>query len=229
MSWADNRLLYDLDDPRQVDDLRGELVRTKGQAKCLLQEALPGPEHAWLPSVDGGRRIVELIVSLGLRTPRPKTVGDAIVDLRCPASMIASQIRLRPPGSDWLFLKLYGPHSGENELLAGPIRRVCEEIHQARLADGWFFLRYSDPDAHLRLRFFGAPRPLTTKLLPLLCDWAAGLIADGRCHKFAFDTYEREVERYGGPEAAEASEALFVADSQFIVELLACVPLLDAR
>ncbi|HWW00654.1 MAG TPA: lantibiotic dehydratase [Candidatus Acidoferrum sp.] len=228
MSWADNRLLYDLDDPEQVDDLRGELVRKKGHGQCILQEALPSPEHAWLPSVDGSRRIVELVVSLGLRSVPANIARDAVAGLHPrPASPIASDVRLRPPGSDWLFLKLYGPRSGENDLLAGQIRRLCQEIHQARLADGWFFLRYADPDAHLRLRFFGAPEQLTGILLPRLCAWASGLIADGRCQKFGFDTYDREVERYGGPEAAGASEALFTADTLLVVELLACAPLLE--
>jgi lantibiotic biosynthesis protein len=218
MTWADNRLLYDLDDPVQVDDLRGELIRSKGHGQCLLQEALPGPEHAWLPSADGGRRIVELVVPLALRTVTPEVPRDAVVARS--ASLIASEVRLRPPGSDWLFLKLYGPRSGENELLAGPIRRLCGEIRESRTADGWFFSRYADPEAHLRLRFFGASEQITNILLPRLCAWASGLIADGRCRKFAFDTYEREVERYGGSEAVAASEALFATDSQCVVDLL---------
>jgi len=228
MSWADNRLLYDLDDPEQVDDLHSEMVRKKSHAQCLLQEALPGPEHAWLPSVDGGRRIVELVVSLGLRIQPAKAAEGATLDQRRRASPVASEVRLRPPGSEWLFLKLYGPRSGENDLLAGPIRLLCEEILQTRIATKWFFLRYTDPDAHLRLRFFGVPDQLTSTLLPRLCTWASSLIADGRCQKFAFDTYDREVERYGGAEAAAASEALFAADSKFVVDLLACAPPLDS-
>ena len=132
---------------------------------------------------------------------------------------------MRPPGSEWLFLKLYGPRSGEDELLAGSIRRLGAELREARIADRWFFLRYADPDPHLRLRFSGAPERLTTLMLPRLCAWGSGLIADGLCQKFVFDTYEREVERYGGPEATQASETLFTADSQFVADLLACAPL----
>lgn len=218
MSWADNRLLYDLNDPGQVEDLRGELVHTKGHGQCLLQEAIPGPEHAWLPSADGGRRIVELVVPLALRTVTP----EAVRTIHRPASRITCDVRLRPPGSDWLFLKLYGPRSGENDLLAGPIRRLCEEICEAQIVHAWFFLRYADPEAHLRLRFSGPPERITNMLLPHLCGWAAALISDGRCQKFAFDTYEREVERYGGPEAVVVSETLFATDSQCVTGLLGC-------
>lgn len=224
LSWADNRLLYDLNDPAQVEDLRGELGRAGEQSQCLLQEALPGPEHAWLPSGDGGHHLVELVVSLGLRSAPPKAPALTSPEERRQWPMITPEVRLRLPGSDWLFLKLYGPRSSEEELLAGPVRSLCREIDEARIADDWFFVRYADPEAHLRLRFRGEPERLTRTLLPRLCAWASGLVADGRCQKFAFDTYEREVERYGGSESTLAAEALFTADSRAVVELLALAP-----
>jgi thiopeptide-type bacteriocin biosynthesis protein len=226
LSWADNRLLYDLEDPAQVDDLRGELGRARDQNQCLLQEALPGPEHAWLPSADGGHRIVELVVSLRLRDTAPITT-PAASDERRPSSTIEPLVRIRPPGSDWLYLKIYGPRSGEDELLAGPVRSLCREIDEARVADEWFFVRYADPDAHLRLRFRGAPERLSGTLFSRLCAWASRLVADGRCQKFVFDTYDREVERYGGADGIAAAEALFSADSRAVVDLLACAPRVD--
>ena len=81
LSWTDNRLLHDLDDPAQVEDLRGEVGLGGSQGNCLLQEALPGLEHAWLPSSSGGHHIVELAVSLGLNLlPLRQTAG--LVDER---------------------------------------------------------------------------------------------------------------------------------------------------
>jgi thiopeptide-type bacteriocin biosynthesis protein len=227
LSWADNRLLYDLDDPAQVEDLRGELGRAPGRGPCLLQEALPAPEHAWLPSADGGRRIVELVVSLGLGDPAPKRLAVATSEERRPVAVITPDVRLRPPGSDWLYLKIYGPRSGEDDVLAGPVRSLCGEIDEMPSADDWFFVRYADPDPHLRLRFRAAPERLTQVLFPRLCAWASRLVAAGKCRKFAFDTYDREVERYGGPDGVAAAEALFTADSRAIVDLLASAPRAD--
>ncbi|MET0834908.1 MAG: thiopeptide-type bacteriocin biosynthesis protein, partial [Actinomycetota bacterium] len=91
------------------------------------------------------------------------------------------------------------------------------------VASGWFFLRYGDPDPHLRLRFRGEPGRLTAKLLPRLSEWAGGLVTAGRCDRFAIDTYEREVERYGGPEGMTAAEELFGADSRCVAGLLGCL------
>jgi thiopeptide-type bacteriocin biosynthesis protein len=43
---------------------------------------------------------------------------------------------------------------------------------------------------------------------------------DGVCRRFVLDTYEREIERFGGVDAMAAVETLFAADSQAVVDLL---------
>ena len=84
----------------------------------------------------------------------------------------------------------------------------------------WFFVRYADPDDHLRVRFRGVPERLWSDLMPLLCSWASALVTDDLCRGFSFETYERELERYGGPEGMAISESVFSADSRGAVSLL---------
>jgi thiopeptide-type bacteriocin biosynthesis protein len=134
--------------------------------------------------------------------------------------MVAIESRLRPPGSDWLFAKLYCPRTFEEDLIAAPMRTFCAFVRAAGLAEEWFFIRYADPDPHLRLRFRGSPERLVAHLLPQFCSWAAELLRDGLCLRFCFDTYDREVERYGGEVGTTTAEALFAADSCAVVELL---------
>jgi thiopeptide-type bacteriocin biosynthesis protein len=50
-------------------------------------------------------------------------------------------------------------------------------------------------------------------MLPRLNELAAPFLADGRLWRIAVDTYEREVERYGGEGGIELAESLFEADS----------------
>ena len=86
------------------------------------------------------------------------------------------------------------------------MRTFCEFVHAAGLAEEWFFIRYSDPDSHLRLRFRGVPERLVGQLVPQVCSWAAELMSEELCLRFCIDTYYREVERYGGEAGAAAAE-----------------------
>jgi thiopeptide-type bacteriocin biosynthesis protein len=45
-------------------------------------------------------------------------------------------------------------------------------------------------------------------------------LASGKIWKLQFDTYEREVERYGGMEATEIAEEIFFADSEAVLAIL---------
>jgi lantibiotic biosynthesis protein len=216
---GDRRLLLDLDDPSQAGQVRDELGRGR---PVVLHEAVPGPDDAWLAG-PGGRYLTELVVPLVLAAPGPPPGAADGQVARAPSAPVARDGRLRPPGSEWLYLKLYGSREDEDELLAGPVRELAEAAVHDGLASGWFFLRYGDPDPHLRLRFRGEPGRLLGGLLPRLCEWAGGLVAGGACDRFAVDTYEREVERYGGPEGVAAAEELFAADSRCVAGLLGCL------
>ena len=230
LAAADNRLLLDLEAPEQAELLREELRGLAEGRSLRIEEALPGPDDAWLRGPSGGY-LTELVVPLARRAGLADESPQGAIRQRGNTSARAAA-RLRPPGSEWLFLKLYGPASLEDELIAGPVRTFGEFALSAGLAREWFFVRYADPDAHLRLRFRGAPEDLLERLLPQLCAWAGELVAGGVRNRFAFDTYEREVERYGGEEAMSIAESIFAADSAAVAELVwlrqGQMPTLDA-
>jgi lantibiotic biosynthesis protein len=87
-------------------------------------------------------------------------------------------------------------------------------------ADQWFFVRYADPDRHLRLRLRGVPSQLLSSVLPRLEHAARAFVEDGRIFRMELGTYEREMERYHGDAGMEASEALFFADSDSVLEII---------
>ena len=108
----------------------------------------------------------------------------------------------------------------ETELLSGPVRAFAREMAGEGFAD-WFFIRYSDPRRHIRLRFRGEPARLLADLLPRVTAWATGLIASGVCQRFSIDTYDRELDRFGGPHGLAVAEDFFCADSAAVSDLLA--------
>jgi lantibiotic biosynthesis protein len=217
ISFGDNRLLLDLDSAAHAEELRVEVHRLADGRQLLLQEALPGPHDAWAEG-PRGHFITELVIPLALR---PGAVSPSARKSRPrPHVVVASSERLRPPGSDWLFAKLYGPRAFEDDLLTGPVLEVCQQAITSGRAESWFFIRYADPEPHLRLRFRGDPGRLLKELVPHLSNWASGLLNDGLIVRLCFDTYEREVERFAGPAGVEAAEALFHTDSHAVIEIL---------
>ncbi|MGW8784443.1 lantibiotic dehydratase [Streptomyces sp. NPDC055796] len=214
LTAADNRLLLDLDDPKDLELLHEELGAGGSHRTLLLQEALPGPEHAWLTGPDGGH-MCELVVPL-VRTADERHASEPPPVIH----VVEAETRLRPPGSDWLYLKLYCDPQQEEDLIAGPMADFGRYAIESGLCEGWFFVRYADPETHVRLRFHGDPALLTGPLMEQACAWAGGLRADGQCRRFSFETYEREVERYGGAHGMAAAEVLFMADSPSVAEML---------
>ena len=182
LAAGDNRLLLDLDDPAQAAQLRQRLRRGRG-GDLVLEEALPGPGDAWLPG-PGGRYAVEVVVPLVRRERVPASGAPATPGQGARVRVLGDGDRRRPPGSDWLFLSLYGPRAAEDELLAGPVREFAAGLVDTGQVDGWLFVRYADPEPHLRLRFHGAPSSLASAVLPSAAVWAAGLVAGGRRARF---------------------------------------------
>jgi thiopeptide-type bacteriocin biosynthesis protein len=236
LSVADNRLVLDLDRSAEAAELRTELRPLADGAALTVQEVYPPLDETWLPGPNGhyyGEFTVSLVRRAGLVARPPETgrkntappsgtyattAPIAVVDAVERPS--AAPDRLHPPGSDWLFVKLYGPRDLENDVVGGSLLTFAENAVVAGLADAWFFIRYSDPEPHLRLRFHGLRDRLVGQLFGQVCDWASELMSTGLCHKFLFDTYEQEIERFGGPAAITLAEAVFGADSRAVAELV---------
>ncbi|MEU4195415.1 lantibiotic dehydratase [Kribbella sp. NPDC026611] len=210
LASGDNRLLLDLDDSSHQEQLREAMDR---QSSVTVQEALPGPDDGWLPGPRGDL-IAELVVPL----VRTKALSPTPIR-RTPMLRKDSDV-LRTPGSDWLYVALDGPQRTEDELLVGSLGALADGLVESGDADGWFFVRYADPDRQLRLRLHGEPAVLIDKVLPELSGWAAYAIASGTRTRFELRTYEREVARYGGPETTVICESIACDDSAAVRRLL---------
>lgn len=59
------------------------------------------------------------------------------------------------PGSQWVYIKLYTGEKTADDLLIQVIAPVIKKVQKAQHIKKWFFIRYSDPDFHLRICEFG--------------------------------------------------------------------------
>jgi thiopeptide-type bacteriocin biosynthesis protein len=216
LSQGDVRLLLDLDDERYLEQMRREMKKLGSAMRLQLHEALPGPEHAWLPG-PGGHYIAELVVSLTKTAAADSEKPTADTQAAAPDDLEIE--RIIPPGGTWLYFKLFGSPDAEEELLTGPLRTFLEENKSAGLCRDFFFLRYSDPDAHLRLRLRLVDPDDAAQMAGAFFALGGALIESDLSTRIAVDTYERETERYGGPAAIEAAEDVFAADSALALSL----------
>ena len=136
------------------------------------------------------------------------------------AATRAVPARVHPPGGEWLYAKIYSAESHADALLSRELRPLVERARSEDIVDRWFFIRYADPDFHLRIRLHGDPQRLRERLLPQLEDTVGRLMAAGRAFRLAIDTYVPELRRYGGAHAIEDVERIFHADSDAVVALL---------
>jgi len=127
--------------------------------------------------------------------------------------------RILPPTSRWLYLKIYTGAVTADLVLRDAVAPLVARVMESGAADRWFFVRYADPQNHIRLRFGGEPARLRA-IFDLLHELIDPLLDEGRIWKWQLDTYEREVERYGGRAGMEVSERIFHADSEAVLALI---------
>lgn len=122
-------------------------------------------------------------------------------------------------GSEWLYFKLYGGVKVADKILLENIKPLVEELLQKKLIDYWFFIRYSDPDNHLRVRFHLPDTSKIGEVIQLFYQFIRPAEEAKYIWKIQTETYARELERYGF-ENITLSEKLFFFDSQSILFFL---------
>ena len=120
-------------------------------------------------------------------------------------------------GDKWLYYKIYTGHKTSEKILTEIIKPVTIELLDKKIIDKWFFIRYSDPKFHLRLRFHLIDSGIE-EIIRLIKNNLEHHIENFHIHTIQTDTYKRELERYGSNTIEEA-ETLFCYESVMITEM----------
>lgn len=123
-----------------------------------------------------------------------------------------------PPGSAWNYFKIYCHPTRSNEILIKYILPLCERWLNTGFIKKWFFVRYADPDHHLRIRVNGDPIN-TGILIKGFNNIMTPLIDAGIVCNFEQGVYEREMERYG-KDIIEYLEKAFFAGTRLIISFI---------
>lgn len=124
--------------------------------------------------------------------------------------------------NDWLYIRIYTGFNTADYWLANVLHPLSREMISADVADRWFFIRYADPDFHLRFRIRIKDRIKAQSYVEPLNKSLEEGKQSMLIWKYECGTYMPEKERYG-LNAMEYAESFFYFDSE------ACVKFLQSR
>ncbi|TCN57671.1 hypothetical protein D0809_13885 [Flavobacterium circumlabens] len=122
-------------------------------------------------------------------------------------------------GEEWLYYKIYCGYHTADKILTNEVQIIINKLFKQKLIDQWFFIRYHDPDFHLRLRFHLVNLNSITEVIELIKSHFSKLFENDTIYDVILPTYKREIERYG-ESTILYSEKLFYYNSKKIIELI---------
>ncbi|WBX76770.1 thiopeptide-type bacteriocin biosynthesis protein [Tenacibaculum ovolyticum] len=116
-------------------------------------------------------------------------------------------------GEEWLYYKIYCGKRTADKVLIDIIKPLSEELLEKKLIDQWFFIRYTDPKPHIRVRFHCKDINNIGAIINSVKNSTVELVSNGTIWSIQTDMYSRELERYGFNLINE-TEGFFYIDSQ---------------
>lgn len=202
LTEKDQRLKLDLDEAAHLALLRSRLASAE---HAILTEAPTSGAYGWF-----GGRAHEIVVPMTATQP-PQWPAVPPVS----ATRVIERDHGRLPGaSESLYAKLYGHLERQPEILA---KHLPELLSQWDEPPAWWYIRYRDPEWHLRLRIALADTRDFGRAAHRVSTWASDLRRQGLLRDVQFATSYPETGRWGSGLLLAAAEEVFGADSRALV------------
>jgi len=122
-------------------------------------------------------------------------------------------------GDEWLYFKIYGGEKTLEYILLSSLYDIVQGLIREAYATQWFFIRYSDPKDHIRLRIKISHKDHISAVIELIRDGLDQYLKANLLEKIDISTYDREIIRYG-EDFIDKAESLFETDSNFTCKAL---------
>jgi thiopeptide-type bacteriocin biosynthesis protein len=123
------------------------------------------------------------------------------------------------PGSEWLYFKIYTGEKTADTILKKNLYPFAVKLLGYGIIDKWFFIRYGDPDFHIRFRLHLTKTRNFNSVFTDFHETLYNLTENDLVWNVQCDTYQRELERYG-MNTIDLIEYIFYIDSELIINLL---------
>lgn len=199
----DNRVPIDLDDPDLLPIFK-KLIESTQSIEAVLPNDNPSVKD------DAGSGYSNELIAL-----LSSASTNQAAEYRFSKTSASRNFLL---GSEWLYYKIYCSPRGANRLLLDVIHPLVKTLMKRGLVDEWFFIRYRDPDHHVRVRLRGRPG-FFSETIVIVKDMMKPYVESGLIRNVVTDSYRQEIERYGANNIRE-SEMLFFIDSECVIDVL---------
>jgi thiopeptide-type bacteriocin biosynthesis protein len=127
--------------------------------------------------------------------------------------------RIFIPGDNWIYFKIYTGIKTADWIIADKFFPVIKRLREDKFIDKFIFIRYNDPDFHVRLRFLLSNDTYFSNIIDVVNNTLKPIVEKQLVWKIQLDTYQREMERYN-PYLVEDTESLFSIDSICIIQII---------
>lgn len=211
LTEADNELFIDFNSKLSVTTFLDYIKRKK---LIVLREFLFDDSQSVVKDRDGNSYNNECIATL-VRNPNLRKNATLPYKSKHNNNIKTSF----PVGSEWLYFKLYCGQEASDTIIHRVVKPLVEQITKKALCKKWFFIRYEDPEFHLRVRFLLNSPDHTTELIKLMNNFASYHLKHHIIWSTQIDTYQRETARYGH-NTIDLAESIFSYDSDAVLGLV---------
>ena len=202
---TDNKLFINIDNPSDIELL---LYYLKKHEEIYLEEIF-GINGNYLP-LTKDNHLSELVFSL--KNNRLHNI------LKRNRTLPFEDYKRESIMENYLYIKLYVDKNNADRILIKFIAPIVQACFQESDITSFFFIRYADPDFHIRIRFKGKKK--LQSVLEKINTLYDKLFTKAIANKLEIEEFIPEIQRYGGPQYYNYVEEYFFCDSYFTLNVL---------
>ncbi|MBL4774057.1 MAG: thiopeptide-type bacteriocin biosynthesis protein [Alcanivoracaceae bacterium] len=212
---GDNYLEFDLDSDFSKVVLINELMKKTTDTK--LFESIKGRTDKDIQN-NGKTFRHEIIIPCFMKTIDKPVVTSRIDQETLSIRELKAQSSM--PGENWKYFKIYTGEASADKLLIEKLAPLANKLIKDKGIESWFYIRYKDPEFHLRLRLKLINKYDPDGIGAEYCQMLKELYQQGIIHRIEEDSYVPEVQRYGGVKILPVCEKLFYLNSVIVSDIL---------
>ena len=211
---GDNELLIDFENELSVNIFVESIKKRPG---FMLKEFFH-PDNVSITDENGSPYANQMVAVL---TKKASSYAKVVAHFDSPIKSGLPVKQKFSIGSEWLYYKIYCGQKSADKILLEAIKPLTEALQEMGLIDKWFFIRYNDPDFHIRFRLHGVNEKDMGTIILKARQYLLPFEEEKFIWKLQMDTYNREIKRYGS-NTIELAESLFHIDSETLLGMLDC-------